>query len=381
MQGPLGSVVMLCLAVPGVASSSNMEWEMVIPRTVVIDSTTPRLRRKHYSLVCLRRQLRDHDHVHRPVGVGISFDCDAQGYHRVANIQSGVDETGQVVLGDLLFSINGLQVKDRSTESLKQLVKGAPGTRTAIVLVTDAPTSARSHPGRDSFRFDAFSVVPKIGPEPSELVVAIVGAHGLLSDSTHPAFFCQLRMVDLSGEGELREELIGVNKAGLALGMRVIKSRFLIERESLAGHASASEGALGTISGFDKSVSSPGTCTVLWDSGEECEHAIGKDGEYDLEIAPQMTTISASLNDTRWDNVITLRVRDPLFAALEITIWDRENYLGETLVHVDVLYAQEGEFEEQALGITFEEQPTASRLLLACAWYSSRNRAVADLSA
>jgi hypothetical protein len=368
---------MLCLSVPGVASSSDNQREVVMQRTVVVEPTTPRLCRKHYSLVCLRRQLRPQDHVHNPVGIGATFERDSQGRYRVTSIHAGgsADESGQVVLGDLLFSVNGLLVEDRTTENVIQLIKGAPGTRTAIVLVTDAPTSARSHPGQDAFRFDAFSVVPKIGQEPSELVAIIVGAQGLSSNSMHPAVFCQLRIVDLSGEGELREELIGVDKAGLALGMRVIKSRLLIERERLAGKGSASEGALGTISFFDSSVYTPGTCMVLWDSGEVHEHSIGKDGDYDLEIAPQMTTISASLADTRWDNVLTLRVRDPLFAALEISIWDRENYLGETLVHVDTLFAREGRFQEQTLEMTFEEQPTASHLQLACAWFSSRNRA------
>jgi hypothetical protein len=377
LQGALGSVVMLCLAVPGVASSSNMQWEVVMQRTVVVEPTTPRLRRKYYSLVCLRRQPRPQDQVHKPVGIGATFERDLQGCYRVTSIHAGgsADESGQVVLGDLLFSVNGLLVKDRTTDSVIQLIKGAPGTRTAIVLVTDGPTSSRSHPGQDAFRFDVFSVVPKIGQEPSELVAIILGAQGLSSNSMHPAVFCQLRMIDLSGEGELREELIGVDKAGLALGMRVIKSRLLIERESLAGQGSASEGALGTISFFDSSVSTPGTCTVLWDSGEVREHSIGKDGEYDLEIAPQMTTISTSLADTRWDNALTLRVRDPLFAALEISIWDRENYLGEILVHVDTLHAQEGRFQEQTRGVTFDEHPTASHLQLACAWFSSRNRA------
>ena len=36
-------------------------------------------------------------------------------------------------------------------------------------------------------------------------------------------------------QGELREELVGVDKAGLSLGIRVIKSRFLIEKEAASG--------------------------------------------------------------------------------------------------------------------------------------------------
>ena len=36
-------------------------------------------------------------------------------------------------------------------------------------------------------------------------------------------------------QGELREELVGFEKAGLSLGIRVIKSRFLIEKEAASG--------------------------------------------------------------------------------------------------------------------------------------------------
>lgn len=371
LRGALGSSVLLCLARPASTPTANMEeWEVVLMRTVVCDIQTPRQSQKHYYLVCLRRMLRHkQDDFHKPVGVGIAFDTDSHGRFRVGSIYAGgsAQESGQVTTGDVLFSVNGLQVQGRSTDNVIQLVKGAPGTRIALVLVTDPPVSARSHPGQDSFRYDAFSVVPQIGKDPGEIVAVIIGAQGLVSQSAHPAIFCQLRMIDLSGEGELREELVGVSKAGLALGMRVIKSRFFIEREADDG-CGASEGALGTISYFDPF--NPGTCSVLWDSGEVQPHSIGENGVYDLEIAPQMTTISKTTLGTRWDNVISLRVRDSSYAALEITIWDRETYLGETLVHVDGLVEQQGEFEEQALSLSFEEVPTSAEVLLACAWFA-----------
>jgi len=374
LRGALGSVVMLCLALPATATEAKAkEWEVVMTRTVICDMHTPRQSHKHHYLVCLRRMLRHkHDDFHKPVGVGIAFDADQHGRLR-ANVLPGgsTQESRQVTTGDVLFSVNGLLVQDRSADNVIQLIKGAPGTRTALVLVTDPPLSSRSHPGQDTFRYDAFSVVPQVGDEPGEIVAVIVGAQGLETHTAHPAIFCQLRMVDLSGEGGLREELVGVDKAGVALGMRVIKSRFFIEREAAAGRG-ASEGALGTISHFDPA--DTGTCVVLWDNGEVEQLSIGKNSEFDLEIAPQMTTISKQGDSTRWDNVITLRVRDPVYAALEITIWDRETYLGETLVHVDGLVDQQGEFEEQALPLSFEELPTTAQLLLACAWFSGRGR-------
>ena len=373
LRGALGSCVLLCLSRLAPASAADVEeCEVVLMRTVVCDIQTPRQSQKHHYLVCLRRMLRHkQDDFHKPVGVGIAFDLDSYGRFRVGSIHAAgsAQESGHVATGDVLFSVNGLQVQGRSTDNLIQLVKGAPGTRTALVLVSDPPVSARSHPGQDSFRYDAFSVVPQIGKNPGEIVAVIAGAEGLealVSKSAHPAIFCQLRMVDLSGDGELREELVGVSKAGLALGMRVIKSRFLMERKPDGG--CASEGALGTISHFDPG--NAGTCSVLWDNGEVQQHSVGDEGEYDLELAPQMTTISKHVSSTRWDNVITLRVRDPTYAALEITIWDRETYLGETLVHVDGLVEQQGEFEEQALPLSFEEVPTSSQVLLACAWFS-----------
>jgi hypothetical protein len=126
-------------------------------------------------------------------------------------------------VGDIPFSIKCLQVKGSDTQSVIQLIKGAPGTRTALVLVTNPPTSARSHPGQDAFRYDPFSVVPVTGSSPGEIVTVIVGAKGPGSTSVQPALFCQLCQVDLSGEGELREELVGVDKAGLSLGIRVMK--------------------------------------------------------------------------------------------------------------------------------------------------------------
>jgi len=406
LLGPLGSLVMICLAIPpplhlardtGGAGGEGgreggggnlKEWEVVLVRTCVADAemATPRQSKaRHYYLVSLRRMWRPEDHnIQKPVGIGVTFEGDAHQRFRVASLLPGgsADLSGQVGVGDLLFSVNGLQVTGRPTESVIQLIKGAPGTRIALVLVSEAPSSARSHPGKDAFRYDAFSVVPHLGHEPGEIVAVIVGAQGLLSPAHNPAVFCQVRLVDVSGEGLLREELVGVDKAGLSLGVRVMKSRFLIERDTAACEDGGLEGVLGTVYDFDTVRSAAGTCTVLWDNGELREHAVGLNDEYDLEIAPQMTTISKNLGDTRWDNVVTLRVRDPTFAALEITIWERENYLGEVLVKVDNLVHDEGLFEEQSLPVCHDEEPSSggAYLLMACAWFSSQNRNLTRMS-
>ena len=131
-----------------------------------------------------------------------------------------------------------------------------------------------------------------------------------------------------------------MDKAGLFLGLRVTKSRFLVECESQSEHGGASEGALGTVSHFDSSDAC--TCSVLWDNGDVCQYSVGRDDNYDLEIAPQMTTISSDTQDAFWNCAITLRVRNPTEAVLEITIWDREYYLGETLLRVEGLLGYQG---------------------------------------
>jgi len=55
-----------------------------------------------------------------------------------------------------------------------------------------------------------------------------------------------------------------------------------------------------------------------------------------------MTTISSDTQDACWNCAITLRVRNPTEAALEITIWDREYYLGEALLRVEGLLGYQG---------------------------------------
>ena len=85
LQGPLGSVVMVCFATPGGGLGAGgvkdniKEWEAVLPRMCVADICTPRQRRKHYYLVCLRRMVRNQDLIYKPVGVGLTLECDKDG--------------------------------------------------------------------------------------------------------------------------------------------------------------------------------------------------------------------------------------------------------------------------------------------------------------
>ena len=136
-----------------------------------------------------------------------------------------------------------LELTRRPFECL-QLVKGAPGTRASLVLVSnDADAFKHSQVGS----VDPFMVVPQLQghsdlSDGGELVAVIIGALGLALHTVKPAVFCQLRVIDASGGDLLREELVGANKSGLALGIRVIKSRFLLEREQAAGLTDVAEG-------------------------------------------------------------------------------------------------------------------------------------------
>ena len=274
---------------------SSTQWEVVLQRTALINSGSLQHHQNHHYTVCLRRMLENtNQEIHKPIGIGIILDNDSEGRFRVASVQPGgsAHKSGHVREGDLLFSINGLRVQHRTMENVMQLIQGAPGTRSALVLVTGSPNSACSHPGQDVILLEPLSTVPQIDVgQPGDLVAVIVGASGLSSSSMHPAVFCQLRIVDLSSGGELREELVGVQKAGLALGMRVIKSRYLIDREMNWGYSNLSEGDLGTISHFEDRNDQTCTCTVLWDNGTVQEHDVGRDNQYDLEVAPQMTPL------------------------------------------------------------------------------------------
>ena len=139
-----------------------------------------------------------------------------------------------------------LELTRRPFECL-QLVKGAPGTRASLVLVSNDADAFKHLQVRKSFCVDPFIAVPQLQGQSGlsgvgELVAVIVGALGLALHTVKPAVFCQLRVIDASGGDLLREELVGANKSGLALGIRVIKSRFLLEREQAAGLTDVAEG-------------------------------------------------------------------------------------------------------------------------------------------
>ena len=79
----------------------------------------------------------------KPLGVGLTFDTDPQGRFRVANILAGgaADLSGHVSRGDILFSINGIHLRGRTSAGVAQLLEGPAGTRAALVLVSDPPSS------------------------------------------------------------------------------------------------------------------------------------------------------------------------------------------------------------------------------------------------
>ena len=102
--------------------------------------------------------------------------------------------------------------------------------------------------------------------------------------------------------------------------------------------------------------------------------------EYDLEIAPQMTTIAQHEQDVRWDNAMTLRVCNAHSSALEVSLWDRENYLGETLMPLNRVAERPGQFLELAVEVLSEDTVVAT-LQLACAWFPGQRHSLDDVSA
>ena len=102
--------------------------------------------------------------------------------------------------------------------------------------------------------------------------------------------------------------------------------------------------------------------------------------EYDLEIAPQMTTIAQHEQDIRWDNAMTLRVCHAHSSALEVSLWDRENYLGETLMPLNRVAERPGQFLELAVEVLSEDTVVAT-LQLACAWFPGQGHSLDDVSA
>ena len=108
-----------------------------------------------------------------------------------------------------------------------------------------------------------------------------------MEGANQPAnIFCQLRIVSTT----LDEELVGVEKAGIEIGMRVHKSRFLKEKESKSISQSFSEEVGTVITVHDEGLS----CQVLWDDATENGYATGLAGEFDLEVSPEVTTMCDS---------------------------------------------------------------------------------------